>query len=996
MTEYSAEKIGKKLKKKIKGNVLSDNISRYLYSTDSSMYKIKPLGIVQPKNVKDVQNVVKFCASRGITVHPRGAASGLGGTALGEGIVIDFTRYMNKIIEINPDENYFIVETGLKGAALQEKLDKYNKYLPPDPSSFDYASIGGMIANNASGAHSVMHGDFDKWVEELDVVLPNGELITIKEYDMESDEFKTILKAQTAEADIYQKLIQLWKEKKDLILNAYPDVPHNNTGFELRTIIKDGKINLTRLFAGSEGTLGLITKAKMRIKSKPTHKVLALALFDNLEKAGKAIDIILEQQKAAIELLGRRLLKMTRDRYPNIDAKLPKDIDTMLLIEFEGEDLEELIKFAEITQKRLVDETKLAFSYRFSDDPKEQEELWEARKSATPLLYKIKDKRKIVAIVEDAVIPTDKLANYVIELEQACENLGIELIAYGHAGKGLLHNRPLINMKDADDIRRMEKIAQKSFELVKKYGGAISGEHSDGRMRVQYIKGQYGDELFEVFKDVKSIFDPNKIFNPDAKVNEEPNVITHNLRYGVNYTQNYPNTLLQWENDEFNTTIDTCFGCGKCGVDTTALVMCPVFKGKQEEYVLPRAKNNLMRGFLEGEFGYEELMEHELFEHMIYNCIGCKNCAFECPSEVDTGRVMAEMKTQYMAYHKPTLRKLFLPTSANPAKAFRSWRKTVHQTHQWLRNFTLGNISFIGKMASLFAPISGWMISFIGTRFAMDAAIGISWRRKMPKFTNKTFLKWWKKHKKSDEYLKDGKRKVVYFHGCSANRITPDVGVATVELMEKLGVTVDVCDQICCASPAFSYGVKDVFAKNAKFNFDNLYEYVEKGYDVITSCTSCALALKAEFEEMIDDPRTHEIAEKTYLTTEYVSNMIDRGEVDVEFTPIKANVAYHTSCHLRAQRDIKTVSYDLLKQIPDLETEKVVDTCCGISGSWGMKRENYEASMKIGNPMFETVNQEKIDFGLTDCPTCAMQLEHGTKKDISHPVVLLNKSIEAK
>jgi anaerobic glycerol-3-phosphate dehydrogenase C subunit len=717
----------------------------------------------------------------------------------------------------------------------------------------------------------------------------------------------------------------------------------------------------------------------MRMKSKPSHQVVALALFDNLEKAGKAIDIILEQQKAAIELLGKRLLKMTRERYPNIDAKLPKELDTMLLIEFEGEDLEELNRFAEITQKKLVDETKLAFSFRFSDDSKEQEELWEARKSATPLLYKIKDKRKIVAIVEDAVIPTKNLADYVIELEKACEDLGIELIAYGHAGKGLLHNRPLINMKDADDIRRVEKIAQKSFELVKKYGGAISGEHSDGRMRAQYIKGQYGEELFEVFKDIKTIFDPNGVFNPEAKVNETPNLITHNLRYGANYVQNYPNTLLQWENDEFNTTIDTCFGCGKCGVDTTSLVMCPVYKGKHEEFVLPRAKNNLMRGYLEGEYSYEELMEHELFEHMIYNCIGCQNCAFECPSEVDTGRVMAEMKTQYMNYHRPQLGKM-----------------PKRQTYQWLRNFTLGNISIIGKLSSMFAPVSGWLIRFVGVRFVMDAVMGLSWKRKMPKFTNKTFLKWWKKHKKSDEYLKDGKRKVVFFHGCSANRITPDVGIATVELMEKLGVTVDVCDQTCCASPAFSYGVKDVFSKNAKFNVDKVYEYVEKGYDVITSCTSCALALKVEFEEMVDDPRTHEIAEKSFLTTEYVSNMIEKGEVDVNFTPIKANVAYHTSCHLRAQRDIKTVSYDLLNKIPDLETEKVVDTCCGISGSWGMKRENYDASMIIGQPMFDTVDQEKIDFGLTDCPTCAMQLEHGTKKDISHPVVLLNKSIESK
>jgi anaerobic glycerol-3-phosphate dehydrogenase C subunit len=984
-----------KIKRKFKGNVMEDNISRYLFSTDASLYKVKPLAVVQPKNEKDVQQVVKFCAENRIPIHARGAGSGVAGQALGAGIVIDFTRYMNKIYEINPEEDYFICGPGLKGATLQRQLDVYNKYIPPDPSSFEYATIGGMIATNASGAHSVMHGDFDKWVDQLEVVLPNGELITVKDYEMDSEEFKAIIKADTAEAAIYKKLIHIWKTKRDLVFESYPHIPHNNTGYELRNTIKDGKISLLRLIAGSEGTLGLITKVKMKIATKPTHKVLALALFDDHKKAGKSIKFILEQQKAAIEMLGKKLLSMTRERYPSIDAKLPKELDTMLLIEFEGEDLEELKQMAAITKDKLVNKEKLAFSYRASDDPKEQEELWEARKSAVPLLYKIKGERKIIALFEDAVVPTDYLGDYLADLQQACDDLEIELIAYGHAGKGLLHNRPLINMKDAEDIRKMETLGEKSFELVQKYGGAVSGEHSDGRVRARFIRRQYGDEFFELLHEVRSTFDPYRIFNPDNKITDNENVMMENFRYGADYSTIQPDTLLSWEEDEFNTTIETCFGCGKCGMGTTHLVMCPVYKGKSEEYVLPRAKNNMMRGYLEGEYDYNELMNHELFEHVIYNCIGCQNCAFECPSEVDTGRVMAEMKSQYMDYHRPKLWH-FLPRSLNPRIAYKKFRRSAHLTHQYIRNKTLANIGFIGKMASIFAPISGWATSFIGVRLGMDVAVGISYKRKMPKFTNKTFLKWWKQHKKSDEYLKEGKKKVVYYHGCSANRITPDVGIATVELMEKLGVSVDVCDQQCCGSPAFSYGVKDVFSKYAKFNVNELDKYVKDGYDIITSCTSCALALKVEFEEMTDDPRTEKIAEHTFLTTEYVSKLIEEGEVEVDFGAINANIAYHTSCHLRAQRDITTVSYDLLQKIPDLETEKVVDTCCGISGSWGMKKENYDASMKIGEPMFDTVNQENIDFALTDCPTCAMQIEHGTKKDVSHPVVLLNKSIETK
>ncbi|UJG43240.1 MAG: FAD-binding oxidoreductase [Candidatus Heimdallarchaeum endolithica] len=424
------KKVGKKLQRRIKGKVVWDKVSRYLYSTDASIYKLMPLIVAQPTCTEGVQEIVKFCNKYKLSIHPRGAGTGLGGQALGEGVVIDFARFMRNIIEINPEEDYVWTEVGIKGAPLQKSLGEYNKYIPPDPSSQDYATLGGMISNNASGSHSVKYGDYDKWVEELEVVLADGNVIYTKEYDIESEEFNKVLEKGTLESSIYKNLLELWKKNEEKIKNAYPPVLHNVTGYELRKFIYDGKINLIRLFVGSEGTFGVITKAKMRIETKPKYKVLSTVYFSDLVKAGKAIQYILEQEPAAIELLGEKLLSMARERYPSLNKKLLKELDTMLLVEFEEDDLEECKKQTEITKKKVTQTEKLAFEFLSAEDPEEQANLWAARKSAVPLLYKIKGDRKIIALIEDVVVPPEHLAKYVIELETVCKDLVVEFIAY--------------------------------------------------------------------------------------------------------------------------------------------------------------------------------------------------------------------------------------------------------------------------------------------------------------------------------------------------------------------------------------------------------------------------------------------------------------------------------------------------------------------------------------------------------------------------------------
>ena len=425
---FDTENILQRLKDIVSGEVYDDDLSRLLWSTDASMYQVLPSVIVIPKNVDDVINTVKFCWKYNIPIHPRGAGSGLGGASIGEGIVIDFTKYMNNILGINSNSKNFTVQPGCRLSNIQKKLVEYNLYLPPDPSSADYCTIGGNIGTNAGGAHSVKYGLMSDYTSSLTVVLTNGELIKTGPYRLDDPYYIELKSKDTLEAKIYREIEFICLNHTDIIQSGYPEVNYNVTGYELREVISDNYIDLTRVFIGSEGSLGTIIEISMRAVPIPIHNRLMVAYFDNVEKMGKATWEALQEEPAAVEVLGIELLDMAIQANPQLREKIPDNLQYLIMIEFDGNDLEAIKTQINGVITRITQNNDYAFYTEIASNEEDKEKLWEIRKTGLPLLGKINDNgRKSVPVIEDAAVPPENLPEYLIELYRIMEKTKIKL-----------------------------------------------------------------------------------------------------------------------------------------------------------------------------------------------------------------------------------------------------------------------------------------------------------------------------------------------------------------------------------------------------------------------------------------------------------------------------------------------------------------------------------------------------------------------------------------
>ncbi|MHA2251404.1 MAG: FAD-binding oxidoreductase, partial [Candidatus Kariarchaeaceae archaeon] len=489
-----SEEIYNEISKQIEGDVFIDDISRLLWSTDASIYQIKPTAVVLPKNIEDVVALARYCWSKNIPLHPRGAGSGLGGASIGEGIIVDFTRYMDCIIEVNENEKYFRSQPGVRLSNIQNELKTFNLFLPPDPSSADYCVIGGNIGTNAGGAHSVKYGLMSDYTLSLKVVLANGELITTRAFRLDDPDYLNLKSKDTLEAEIYRNIEKLCIENSETIADGYPAVKFNVTGYDLREIVCDGQINITRLFVGSEGSLGIIVEVLMRVIETPSHTILMVAYFSDAKGMAKATWEALQEKPSAVEVLDHTLIDIAKEANPELTNSIPKELRYLLMIEFDGNDENALETQAKAVEKRVTVDNNLAFHTEIATSKEDQDRLWEVRKTGLPLLGKINDNgRKSVPVIEDAAVPPETLPSYLEELYDLIEEYDVPLAIYGHAGKGLLHTRPFLDLQKPSDIKAMQEISRRSFEKVKELDGTVSGEHGDGRVRGQYIREQYGE-----------------------------------------------------------------------------------------------------------------------------------------------------------------------------------------------------------------------------------------------------------------------------------------------------------------------------------------------------------------------------------------------------------------------------------------------------------------------------------------------------------------------
>ncbi|MFY3741353.1 MAG: FAD/FMN-containing dehydrogenase/Fe-S oxidoreductase [Candidatus Nitrosomirales archaeon] len=964
------EIIAKSLKQQIVGDVLFDEWQRCMYATDASAYEIMPKCVVLPKNTDDVIKVVKFAYDNNLAVIARGGGTGLAGQAVGDGIIIDFTKYMNKILEINEKENYVVVEPGIYKGILDVELNKHGKFLPPDPSSANYCALGGMIATNASGAHTVKYGSTIDYVLSLDVVLSNGDLIHTKPLTIGSDEWNNAAKSDSVESRLYGTLANILRPNEELITNRFPKVRKNSCGYRLDRVLHDNVLDVGKIFVASEGTLGIVVKARFRIMDMPKHKALTLLGFNNTLEAAKSIQTISELKPSALELLDRTVIELARTASEDFALKVPTGTNCLVFAEFDGNDLQQVNDSINSLLKTLeqINATCIAHSF----DPQEINVLWGIRKNALAYTMKIRsDNKKPVAFMEDPVVSVDKLGFLVDKLQEVYAKHGLSYVIYGHAGDGNLHTRPLLDVGKSEDREIMKQITSDLLTVITSVNGSISAEHGDGLARSEFIKDVYGNEIYQLFIKVKELFDPKNILNPNKKVTVQGTFVK-NFRYG--YERREQKNVLNWQlsdskittkitgyNTElsYSSEVDLCHGCGSCREQNFGLRMCPVYKGLNDEVSSCRGRNNVLRWLSKVDGLSKEFALTEEYRDVIYKyCIQCKMCLVDCPSNVNVGKSMAEARAAY-------------------AKV-----KGLPKGYEYFVN--------IDKHASQgckLAPLSNFLMNNKLFRTILESKTGIDARKRFPKFSKKTF------DRVFQDYMHNSKtsfsKHVAFFCDTYVRYVDPMLGIRMVKMLQKNGYDVIFPEQMSSGLPALLEGAPDVGRNIAEYNVKSLYQYASQGIPVICFSPSSSIALKMDYLNVLDNEQTRTVAANTYDIHEFLSNLYRKNELDTNFQHIDEDVGIHFHCHTIVQGVDKHV-LNLLKLIPKLKYHVVEKGCCGVGGSYSFIKENYDLSMQIGKELFNLVKQEKKVY--TTGESCMLQIEEGSNRKLGLTIDLISRA----
>ena len=942
----------------IEGDARFDEVTRVLYSTGACMYRIKPLGVVFPKHRDDVVTTLRYAADRGIPLVPRGGGSSRCGQELGTGIILDFTRYMHRILEVNLVEGWVRAEPGCTLSSLTQVLKQHNKYFPPDPSSDDVCALGGMLATNSKGAHAVKYGTTRDYLNSLDVVLANGALIRTEAVDRNSPRLQVLLQ-DPVQGPIYRGLLSILERFGDQLKEKVPEVTNNNCGYNLWRLAQHGIIDLGQLFTGSEGTLGIFTEATFRILDHPSYRTIALLSFDSLEKMGEAVAVLRELRPSMIEILERKILDLSRQHDPRLRPFLPEGVEAVLILEHEGERPEEVEASMAATHKRVVEECRLATGMRLATSPEDQANILAIRKVAAAVITKVKGPRKPLIFIEDAAVHPTRLPDFIGKMRQLFTKYEVTAGVYGHAGDGNLHILPFLDPKDPRDIALIRSIAEGAHEIVLGLNGTISAEHGDGLSRTSYVSKQYG-ELEKAFREVKALLDPHGMLNPGKIVSDDPPQVNEHLRYGEGYRTAAVETHHGFlEEGSLTAAVERCIGVGNCR--KMRGTMCPSYMVTREEEHSTRGRANLLRAALSGELPSEALSGPELYGALDL-CLECKACKGECPTNVDMAKLKAEFLARYYQKNGIPLR----------ARLF-------------------ANAAALGRWGSRLAPLSNWATAFPGTRWLLHRLVGIEQRRPLPSFASPSFAQWFQKRGGSPPGVRGS---VALFPDTFMNYHYPGVGIAATKLLEGLGYHVILADAGCCGRTFISKGLLEEAVKRAKAAVDQLHRFVETGVPIVGCEPSCLLTIRDEWRDLVKSPEAEAVARQSFLLEEFLLDRYQRGDLPLAFRPLERRVLLHGHCHQKALIGSRP-TIEALQLIPGLIVEEIDAGCCGMAGSFGFEKEHYDLSIAIGRQrLFPAIEKAgtQVDI-VAPGVSCRQQVLHGTGRLAKHPVQVMVEAI---
>jgi FAD/FMN-containing dehydrogenase/Fe-S oxidoreductase len=908
------------LRDAVAGEVRFDRVSRALYSTDASVYQIEPLGVVVARSQDDIVQTVRLCHEFRCPLTLRGGGTSQAGQAVGAGLILDTSKHVNRLLEVDAARRSARVEPGIVLDELNAQLKPYGLRFAPDISTASRATLGGMMANNSAGARSVYYGITLHHVLEQRVVFSDGSVAHLR--DLDPSELEDACAGDSIHAGACRTVRRLAADCRTEIERRYPRLLRRVAGYNLNEFTAaDRPFNLARMIVGSEGTLAVVLEATVRLVPLPSAKAVMAIEFAELLEALEATPLILRHRPSAVEVMDKFILDHTKQN-AELDRRRRTFIDgdpgALLCVECYADDARELPERLQALERDL---RAGGYGYRYFHalDPAAQARIWSLREAGLGLSMAMKDDNKSLSFVEDTAVAPERLKEYIARFLDMVRQHGTSAGVYAHASVGCLHVRPVVNLKTEQGVRTFESIANASADLVLEFGGALAGEHGDGLVRSPFMRKMYGPVLYAAFREIKRTFDPHGILNPGKIVDAPP--LTSNLRYGTGYRTASPDTYFDYSPwGGMPGAVEMCSGLGVCR-KTLEGTMCPSYMVTREEAHSTRGRANTLRLVMAGRL-QESGLGDEGVREVLDLCLECRACKAECPVGVDVARFKSEFLADY-------------------------WRR--HGTP--LRARALGSIHTLSHWASQAPAFSNALAGNRWVRALNERLLGIDRRRPLPRWAGRTLTSIVARSAgRSSAYTKGFHSSTLLFTDTFTNYYHPEIGVAAADVLAAAGMPIRLAQNVCCGRPLISQGLLSRARELAVENTRRLHGHAAAGGRLVFLEPSCFSALREDAPALLrggEQEKAQRVAEACVLFEELLEREIDGGRARLDLNAGPSAVLLHGHCHQKSLGALPPAKA-LLERIPGARVTDLDAGCCGMAGSFGYAREHFDVSRQIG------------------------------------------------
>lgn len=906
-SQLDAQALESALRRHLRGEVRFDNGSRALYATDGSNYRQVPIGVVLPKDTDDVIAAIAICREHGAPVLCRGGGTSLAGQCCNVAVVLDFSKYMAEIVELEPARRIARVQPGVILDHLRAAAEEHNLTFGPDPASHSRCTLGGMVGNNSCGVHSVMAGKTDENTEELEVLTYDG--VRMRVGATSDADLEAIIREGGRRGEIYAGMKAIRDQYGDLVRQRYPNIPRRVSGYNLNYLLPENGFQVARALVGSEGTCVTTLEATCRLVESPPERVLLVIGCRDVYECADLVPEVLSHRPIGLEGMDDLLIEYTRRKGINPEglALLPAG-GGWLLAEFGAQTAGE----AEAQARRLMQSLGRGAhtsSFRLLTDNRQARKAWEIRESALGAVSRVPGEPPTWEGWEDAAVAPDKLGGYLREFRKLTEAYNYGCVVYGHFGDGCTHNRITFDLQSDEGLRKMRKFVEEAADLVVSYGGSLSGEHGDGQARAALLPKMFGPELVEAFQKFKALWDPEWKMNPGKLV--LPNRLDADLRLGTDYHPWQPETHFKYPQDGGSLAQATlrCVGVGKCRQYEGGM-MCPSFRATREEEHSTRGRAHLLWEMTRGDVIRDQWRNAHV-KSSLDLCLSCKGCKSDCPVGVD----VATYKAEFLSHHYEGKRRP-------------------------LNHYSFGHIDRWARMGSAYPGLANFFTQSAGLRDIAKWMTGVAQERSIPALARSTFRSWFARRKPANSAAPP----VVLWPDTFNNYFHPETAVAAVEVLEAAGFQLRLpATNVCCGRPLYDFGMLDRAKKLVLATLDTLDREIAEGIPVVVLEPSCASVFRDEMLNLFpDDVRAQKLSTQVFLLSEFLERKADHSRLPA----LARKALVHGHCHQKSV--LKMTDEESVLQRLGLDYEMPSPGCCGMAGAFGFEQEKYAVSLAIG------------------------------------------------